>query len=189
MSLQKIYIYISVIWLLSEIILAVVKRDKSAKSSGLDKLSLPFLWLIICSSIIPGIYFGIKGIGRVNINGYWITIISISLIIIGLVIRWVAILSLRHYFTVNISIQENHRIIDTGIYKYIRHPAYTGSLISFLGLGLSFSSWLSMLIVFIPVTFAFIYRIHYEEKALTQAFGAKYLEYSIRTWRLVPGIY
>jgi protein-S-isoprenylcysteine O-methyltransferase Ste14 len=189
LNLQKIFLYISFFWVLSEIILAIVKRDKSAKSGKLDKSSLVILWLAICGSIFLGSYFGVRGIGRVALYGNWLSGTGIILIVLGLIIRWVAILSLRRYFTVNISIQEGHRIIDTGIYRFVRHPAYSVSLLSFLGLGMSFSNWLSVSIIFLPITIAFIYRIHYEEKALIQAFGEEYLKYSKFTWRLAPGVY
>jgi len=106
-----------------------------------------------------------------------------------LIIRWMAILTLKKYFTVNVSILKDHRIIDKGVYKFIRHPAYAGSLLSFLGLGLSFSNWLSTLVIFIPILIAFIYRIRVEEKALIQAFGDEYLNYSKTTKRLIPKLY
>jgi protein-S-isoprenylcysteine O-methyltransferase Ste14 len=189
LSLQKIVIGISFFWLLSEVILAIVRRDKSVKSDNLDKSTLIFLWLTIIIAIFFGVYLGSKGIGLITVCGYWISIAGIIFIILGLVIRWVAILSLRGYFTVNISIQESHRIIDTGLYGHIRHPAYAGSLLSFLGLGLSFSNWLSALIIFVPITAAFIYRIHHEEKALLKTFGDKYISYVKHTRRLFPGVY
>jgi protein-S-isoprenylcysteine O-methyltransferase Ste14 len=109
--------------------------------------------------------------------------------LLGLIIRWTAILTLRKYFTVDVSILEDHKIVKKGIYKYIRHPSYAGSLVSFLGLGLAFSNWLSSVVIIVPILTAFIYRIQVEEKALIQAFGEEYLDYSNTTKRLIPKIY
>ena len=80
-------------------------------------------------------------------------------------------------------------LIEKGLYKFIRHPAYTGSLLTFLGFGLTFSNWLSALVLFVPLTGVFLYRIHVEEQALTEFFGDAYLQYRRRTKRLFPGIY
>jgi protein-S-isoprenylcysteine O-methyltransferase Ste14 len=44
-------------------------------------------------------------------------------------------------------------------------------------------------VVTLPTTAALLYRIHVEEAALNQAFGAQYQAYSATTKRLIPGIY
>ena len=92
-------------------------------------------------------------------------------------------------FTVDVSIQENHKIVISGIYKTIRHPAYLGSLLSFLGIGIALVNWLSIIFIFIPIFIAFNYRIKVEEKVLIEEFGEEYLNYSNNTYRLFPGIY
>ena len=75
------------------------------------------------------------------------------------------------------------------MYRFVRHPAYTGSLLSFLGLGLAFNNWLSLGLIFIPVLAAFLYRIKVEEKVLRGAFGRDYESYSAETARLIPWIF
>jgi protein-S-isoprenylcysteine O-methyltransferase Ste14 len=106
-----------------------------------------------------------------------------------LAIRWAAILTLRKYFTVDVVIMNDHKVVMTGLYRHIRHPAYLGSLLSFLGLAISFSNWLTALVIFIPITSAFVYRIRVEEKALGQFLGDVYRQYRSSTKRLIPGIY
>ncbi|MCA1638381.1 MAG: isoprenylcysteine carboxylmethyltransferase family protein, partial [Acidobacteria bacterium] len=59
----------------------------------------------------------------------------------GIIIRWTAIYSLGKYFTVTVLIKTDHRLIRSGLYKHLRHPAYAGTLLAHLGLGLSFSNW------------------------------------------------
>jgi protein-S-isoprenylcysteine O-methyltransferase Ste14 len=114
---------------------------------------------------------------------------GLVLIVVGLVVRWTAIITLRKYFTVDVSIVSDHKLVITGIYRFVRHPAYAGSLLSFLGLGIVLSNWLSLLVVFIPITVVFIYRINVEEKALLAFFGDQYAHYCARTKRLIPKIY
>jgi len=191
MNLSIIFLLISLIWTISEVILARVKHSKTRDSNGLDKSSLRFLWTTIIICIFIGVFLGVWRIGwRIGyIPVKFISLIGLVLIVLGLIVRWMAILTLKKYFTVDVSILKEHKIIDKGIYKFVRHPAYAGSLLSFLGLGLAFSNWLSTLVIFIPVLIAFIYRIRVEEKALIQAFGGEYINYSKVTKRLIPMIY
>ena len=110
-------------------------------------------------------------------------------ILAGLAIRWIAIYSLRKYFTIDVSIRSDHKIVDTGIYKYVRHPSYSGSLLSFLGLGITTLNWISGIIIVVPIMIAFIYRINIEEQVLTTFFGDQYKQYCAATKRLIPKIY
>ncbi len=191
MNLSIIFLLISLVWIISEVILARVKHSKTKDSKGLDKSSLRFLWTTIIICILIGVFLGVWRVGwRIGyIPVKFISLVGLVLIILGLIVRWTAILTLKKYFTVDVSILKEHKIIDKGIYKFIRHPAYAGSLLSFLGLGLAFSNWLSTLVIFIPILGAFIYRIRVEEKALIQAFGEEYINYSKTTKKLIPVIY
>ena len=189
MYVNIIFIVISAFWLLSEIILSRARRSEAKDSSSLDKSSLRFLWIAISLSVFIGVFLGVKGVGFIRVRHHLLSICGIILMLLGLVLRWTAILTLRKYFTVDVSILEGHKIVKKGLYKYIRHPSYAGSLVSFLGLGLAFSNWLSSIVMFLPILMAFIYRMQVEEKALIQAFGEEYLDYSNTTKRLIPKIY
>jgi protein-S-isoprenylcysteine O-methyltransferase Ste14 len=180
---------ITLAWCLSEILLGIITHSKKDISDKLDKSSLLLIWLTIIPCLVLGIYLGLHGIGFVMAGSLATSMVGLVFVFLGLVIRWTAILTLRKFFTSNVSIQNSHRLIDRGIYKLVRHPAYTGSLLSFLGLGLTFSNWLSTLIIFVPVSAAFLYRITVEEQALIRFFGDEYLRYCERTKRLIPKIY
>jgi protein-S-isoprenylcysteine O-methyltransferase Ste14 len=104
-------------------------------------------------------------------------------------LRLTAIISLGRFFTVNVAIREGHTIKQDGMYKYVRHPSYAASLLSFLGFGISLNNWVSLLVVFVPVTIAFLYRIKVEEAMLSAGLGDAYTAYKKRTYRLLPGIY
>ena len=98
-------------------------------------------------------------------------------------------LYLGRLFTFDVAIAEDHRVIDTGPYRYVRHPTYTGSLLSFVGLGLCGGNLLSLVVLLVPITAAFLRRVAIEEAALTAALGARYADYVARTKRLVPFVY
>ena len=145
--------------------------------------------MTIIFSIFFNIYISQGSYGTIINFGQAVYYVGLSLIILGILIRWTAIFKLKKVFTVKVSIQQDHKIIDTGIYKIIRHPAYSGSLHSFLGLGLALFSWLSIFVIFLPILGAFMYSINIEEIVLESEFGKDYINYSNNTKRIIPWIY
>jgi protein-S-isoprenylcysteine O-methyltransferase Ste14 len=179
-------IFISIIWFLSEAALSRLLRSQSGTDR--DQSSLRVLWITIILSIVIGISLHFSGLGQIHLMPLLFYNTGIVLIFIGLAFRWVAILTLKKSFTVNVAVSEEQTIIHTGIYKSIRHPSYLGSLLSFLGLGLAFGNWLTTVVIFLPICAAFLYRIRIEEGALRNAFP-EYAEYMRQTKRLIPGVY
>ena len=115
--------------------------------------------------------------------------IGVGVFAAGLGLRWWAIAWLGRLFTFDVSIAADHRVIDTGPYRLVRHPAYTGSILSFAGIGLCGGNVVSLLLLVVPITLAFLRRIAIEEAALVSALGPDYLDYASRTKRLVPYVY
>jgi len=162
-------------------------RPRSEKNW--DKSSL---WVFDISGLLSvpvGIFLGYTNIGRIHTAYTVISLSGIVMMLLGTTLRWMAILTLRNYFTVNVTIFEDHQIVKHGLYKYLRHPSYSGLLVRYLGLGLAFGNWLSVLCLFVPLIGAVLYRIHVEEMALNQALGSQYAEYSRTTMRLIPKVY
>jgi protein-S-isoprenylcysteine O-methyltransferase Ste14 len=115
--------------------------------------------------------------------------IGIILVVIGLFIRIKAILTLNQYFTYAVSKVDNHELIETGLYKSIRHPGYSGQLLIFTGISGALSNWLSIILMMIPVSIGYLYRIKVEEKFMEEQIGERYLNYQKRTKKLIPLIY
>jgi protein-S-isoprenylcysteine O-methyltransferase len=116
-------------------------------------------------------------------------LIGLGLFFWGVILRWYSIWYLGRYFTVDVAIAKEHRVINAGPYRLIRHPSYTGALMAFLGFGFSLGNWLSILCLMVPIVAAFMWRIHVEERALTEALGDDYRAYMQRTKRLIPLVY
>jgi protein-S-isoprenylcysteine O-methyltransferase len=171
---------------ISEIALAVFKRSHPASSSAEDRGSMGALWI----AITVGVGFALAAewvpSARMHAPGHIMRLLALVLMLAGLAIRWLAILTLGRLFTVDVAIQTNHRVVQAGPYRFVRHPSYSGLLLAFLGLGVFFGNWLSLLVLLVPITVAV--RVTKEERALHAALGASYAEYCSRTKRLIPGI-
>jgi protein-S-isoprenylcysteine O-methyltransferase Ste14 len=163
-------------------------RSNSGDKKGQDKGSLRFIWIMIALAISSGFIFA--NYIKVPIsNQPLISVIGLYIIIVGMVLRFISIWTLGNYFTVDVTIRDNHKIKKDGFYRVIRHPSYSGSLLSFIGFGISLNNWLSLTTVVILVMISFLYRITVEEKILIDQFGNEYLEYKRNTYRLIPWIY
>jgi protein-S-isoprenylcysteine O-methyltransferase len=109
--------------------------------------------------------------------------------IFGIVLRWFAILYLGRFFTVNVAIHADHQVVDSGPYRFIRHPSYTGGLLTAVGFSMTLNNWGSFVIIVLPCVAVTLWRIHLEEQALRAALGERYSSYMWRTRRLIPFIY
>jgi len=188
MNALYLLFYVSIAaWFLSEIYYKQKFKSES-KDQKKDKSTLNILWVVIIPSVFVAVTVSKLTSFHIR-NQYWILYLGEFLIVIGIVFRWIIIKSLGKFFTVDVSIKENHQIKKQGFYRLVRHPSYSFALLTFLGLGLFLNNWLSLFIAFVPVFFAFSYRIKVEEQALIQQFGNEYLEYKQKTKKLIPFIY
>jgi protein-S-isoprenylcysteine O-methyltransferase Ste14 len=158
-------------------------------AKGADRGSLAALWITITLAVLVSIQVLNRGAARLPGPFQAWAIAGTVVLLAGLALRWTSILTLRQAFTVDVAIAKDQRIIDHGIYGVLRHPAYTGNLVAFLGMALIYGDWLAGLVLILPITAAFTYRIHVEERALRAAFGGDYDRYARRTKRLIPFLY
>ena len=179
---------IGLVFGLSEIGLSLFKRSgqRDAKS---DAGSLRLLWVAILisiavawplSSMVPSA--AIPAAESVYVAGF-------ALFVVGALLRWYSIYYLGRFFTVDVRVSSDHRVIDTGPYRLIRHPSYTGVLLEFLGFALCMGHWLSLAALMIPVIGVFLYRIRVEERVLSAGLGGSYDAYRQRTRKLIPFLY
>jgi protein-S-isoprenylcysteine O-methyltransferase Ste14 len=185
---MKFLLVVSAQWFFSEIALARLTL-LTENETDRDRSTLRIIWLTIFLSIFLGIFLSNIQFGRLPIPANYLYYIGICCIVSGLMIRWIAILRLNKSFRVKVTVTDNQKLVTTGFYKFIRHPAYSGSLLSFLGLALVFNNWITAIVIFVPILFAFLYRIRIEEHVLHEEFGQQYQEYCDQSKRLIPGIY
>ncbi|WEG13336.1 isoprenylcysteine carboxylmethyltransferase family protein [Pullulanibacillus sp. KACC 23026] len=109
--------------------------------------------------------------------------------LIGVWIRYSSMKQLGRFYSRNVGMQGEHKLIQSGLYKYIRNPGYLGSFLTFLGFALSSSSYVAIIINIILFFLAYSYRIKIEERALVTLFGEQYKQYMSKTWRIIPFLY
>ena len=175
-----------ILWVAMEIVCSFGKRASAAVAR--DRGSLIIIWVMLIAAMFAA--GALSDVDETKIpaaeTAFWI---GIALVLIGMVIRAVAIVTLGRYFTVNVAIQREHELIERGMYRHLRHPSYLGSLLSFFGVGLAMGNWLSLAVAFLVPFVALSYRMAVEERALIDHFGDRYRDYVRRTKRLIPGVY
>jgi protein-S-isoprenylcysteine O-methyltransferase Ste14 len=162
-------------------------RTSDIVASG-DKASIWTLLFLIGIGYFLSFNIFLAETGRIY---HWDILFAIGSVffITGSLIRIRSILTLKEHFTYTVAKIEDHEIIETGLYKKIRHPGYLGQLIIFLGVSISLSNWLSVILMIVPVFLGFMIRINVEEKFMAEHMGQAYLDYRKRTKRLIPMIY
>ena len=180
--------YLGLSYLASELFLTFTKRSRSAAPSR-DAQSWRLLWVVITLSIFLGIFVARNYPAGLLPHRHFIAIIGVAVFVVGVILRLYAIFQLGRFFTVNVALASDHRLVEAGPYRLVRHPSYTGSLLAFLGFALTIGNWLTVVVIMLPIFLAFVYRMKVEERALLAGLGENYAAYLRRTKRLIPGIY
>lgn len=90
------------------------------------------------------------------------------------------------FFTGAVTIQPGHRVIESGAYRWVRHPSYSAALLIVLGIALSLGNWLGVVVSFGTAFLAYSYRAHVEERALLSSLGAPYARFMATRKRFIP---
>jgi protein-S-isoprenylcysteine O-methyltransferase Ste14 len=189
MTIPEIYRILFWAWMASEIITVILTHTSRTGGDVQDRGSLRLLWVVIFTAITCGSWIGQANPHTIFPGNHWIPAACLALLILGLAIRWTAILTLGRSFSVNVAIHATQTVHKTGLFRFVRHPSYSGLILIFMALGLATRNWLGFAVLILPILAALSYRIHVEESALSRAFGPEYDDYSKATKRLIPGIY
>ena len=156
------------------------KRGKSQKK---DRWSRWVIYLGIFISIFASYFFRAANIALLPA---WSFNLGISFMILGLLIRQWAILTLGVQFSYTVQIRTGHQLITKGPYRFVRHPAYTGGVFLNLGFGFAFQSWGAVLFNLLILALVYTYRIRVEEKVLLETFGEEYVSFCKGRKRILP---
>ena len=186
--LQGVLVASLLIWRVMEAIVDIrTLRRLRAGARRQDKGSRAVLICLVTLGILLGALLAFKvqafAITSARTFLFWL---GILLMYAGIALRLYAIGVLGASFTTMVAVAPEQTVIETGPYRLIRHPSYTGFLITLLGLGLSSTNWLSLVVLMGCALIGLSYRIHVEEHVLKAHLGQQYQEYMRRTKRLIP---
>lgn len=181
-----IFYVVYALWLFSELVIGGIiprSRRRGAPIIYEDKSSRSLIALSTFLSLAIAFLFASSGIASLPTGAFYI---GIGLMVAGILLRQWSIAVLGRYFSRTVGVQEGQVVVDRGPYRLVRHPAYTGSLLTIVGLGFVLQSWGAVLVLIAFFGVAFGYRIHVEEGVLTSKLGDEYVAYTKRTKRLIP---
>ncbi len=189
MTLNHLFIALCLVWPASELWIGARHRSgkrNEMRDQGTLRLLLLTIWLCTASAV------WLAYCGPWAMPAPWrqpLLIAGCALMATGMPLRWWSVRTLAQFFTIDVAIREGHRLIRSGPYRMLRHPSYTGALMTFWGFGLGLGSGPALLVVVVPVTAAFLWRIRIEERVLADAFPAEYPAYARETKRLIPYVW
>jgi protein-S-isoprenylcysteine O-methyltransferase len=147
------------------------------------------LWLSLVISVGLALVFKTTAIMPIAIDYLPRQILALIIFACGLALRYWSVKMLGRFFTTDVAIYKQHQLIIAGPYRWVRHPAYSGVLIAFVGAGLAMGDGIALALLTVPVFIAFNYRIKREEKLLLDKLGTEYSKYQKLTKKLVPWLF
>ncbi|WP_430883329.1 methyltransferase family protein [Fusibacter sp. JL216-2] len=179
-TIIHVYLFLVVSSLLSDRFFYSGQKSENQVTSKNTSNALAICWF--SAILIPIIEYSIYSREKLLV-----TIIGITMVCTGTLFRGISIRTLGNFFSRDVEKWNNHRVIDSGVYKKIRHPAYLGNIVQVIGFPLVLNSYLCLTLSLITIV-TFIWRIKVEEEFLKNEFP-EYVCYTKRTNRLIPGIW
>lgn len=185
-----ILIAISALWIVLEAWLIIRDRKRGKGKTTIDGRTRYYNFIsLTVSPIAAAILTGVPDVRSLGIRNAYVFGIGCGIMALGLGLRLWSIIVLGKYFRTTVEVDENQRVIQNGPYRLIRHPSYTGLILTCIGYGVALQNAISFLIVIVFPTIALLYRIGIEETALAAGMGAEYESYQMHTKKLIPGIW
>jgi protein-S-isoprenylcysteine O-methyltransferase Ste14 len=179
---------ITVVWLLGEFIGGSLIPDRKRGGGSPGGMNRALNVFTVIADIAVYIIALNLAANKIAMLPGWTSYIGISLMILGIVVRQWAIAVLGRYFSGATGVLQDHKVVEAGPYRIVRHPSFTGVLLILAGIGLALQSWGAALTNMAIFGLVYGYRILAEEKALRSKLGDDYARYMKRTKRLIPFI-
>ena len=128
----------------------------------------------------------LTGIGELDYGLTALRWIGVVLSLYGLVLQFWTLRTLGHFALPGAGLYQDHKLVTSGPFRFVRHPLYSSGITLWLGAGLGTMNWLLLglwplillLVIFVP--------IRQEESLLREKFGQAYEEYTLATGQIVP---
>ncbi|MCE7699045.1 MAG: isoprenylcysteine carboxylmethyltransferase family protein [Methanobacterium paludis] len=173
-------------WVLSELIGSIIIPKIRRRGIHIEENDKGSVWLLLIG-VIASVY--VVSVLSVTSPLPELTVIGgITLMMLGIILRQWSIAVLGKFYSGTVSIQKGQKVVDKGPYSLVRHPAYSGTILTVIGYAVVGASVAGIISALVICGLIYSYRIHIEEKTLTSELGEEYLEYSKRTKKLIPHV-
>jgi protein-S-isoprenylcysteine O-methyltransferase Ste14 len=182
----RLFILVFLLWAANEVYNTFgTRRFLSAGIQRKDRGSYWIIVLIVWGSMIVTFLTRMFGLGVFQSN---VQYLGLAIVVFGIALREWSVLSLGRYFTVSVMVAPGQTLVERGPYRWLRHPAYSGSILGLVGFPLSVGTWVGALLVLVFSLSGYLNRVRIEEEALLEVLGSEYRDYMHHTWRFFPGL-
>jgi protein-S-isoprenylcysteine O-methyltransferase Ste14 len=169
---------------------AVAELALQLRTRSDDAQDPSYVWMLAGSFVGVSLAFAAAGVHDRLPGPRWLPAVAgIAVMWAGFALRAWAVRTLGRFFRVEVTVDTDQTLVDTGPYARLRHPSYTGLLVFYLGLGIALDGYLSVAAAVLLPLAAVVNRIAHEERTLRRELGEAYQVYSSRTRRLIPGVW
>ena len=177
-----------IVWLLVWLVSA--RRVKPVRRQESMEMGLTYRVLLVASVVL--LFFPDLGVPPLATRFYprslAMACFSVAVVAFGIAFSIWARVHIAENWSGRVTVKENHELVRSGPYHWIRHPIYTGILLALAGTVLAVDTWQAVL-AFVLIVVSFIIKLLIEERMLTETFGDEYREYARETSRLIPGVW
>lgn len=159
------------------------KRDQSS-----DRFSILVILIMSSLSVVAAVSEWAY-LNDAEQSSQLLTIIGAILLVCGIAVRVWAIQTLGKHFTATVTLTNDHQLVKSGPYQWVRHPSYLGAFMAIVGAPVFLNAHWAALVAFLSMTIAYYLRIGVEEKMLSAYFGNQYQDYKKVTKRIIPFIW
>jgi protein-S-isoprenylcysteine O-methyltransferase Ste14 len=176
-------------FVLSELLIRV-RSERNRDGSRVDRTSVLVVQATAIGGVGGAVLLARRLPGAALAGARWpLFVAGIVLMCAGIALRQWAVATLGRFFTIDVRVQPSQTVVDRGPYRWVRHPAYTGLILTFLGFGLALGNWAALAVAFLVPTAGLVYRINIEERALLDGLGELYRRFAASRPRLFPEVW
>jgi protein-S-isoprenylcysteine O-methyltransferase Ste14 len=149
---------------------------------------------VVLAFVYAGVGGGFAVAGTVHAaaiaDGRWLFfVVGLVLMSAGIALRQWAVALLGRFFTIDIRVHPGQTVVERGPYRWVRHPSYTGLIMTFVGIGLALGNWAALAVLAVVPTAGLVVRIRFEERALLDGLGEPYRRFAASRAHLFPGVW
>lgn len=167
-----------------------LRSSLNRRGSRFDRGSLVVVVACVAAGLGGGFALAADVHAAAIADGRWpLFVAGLVLMCAGIAIRQWAVALLGRYFTVDVRVHPGQTVVERGPYRWVRHPSYTGLIVTIVGIGLALGNWAALAVLAVVPAAGLVGRIRVEERALIAGLGEPYRRFAASRPRLFPGVW